>query len=118
MKHITETQTRTQPFVLIRDGQPVVYHIQDAQIVLRRRGGVWNKYLVGKLPSGTRFETSYGRATAAEVRRWQKANDIGPAQRCAQRVLHALVDRLAEMVNLDAVLTLFMRAISAAEAMA
>jgi len=117
MKRVTATQTRTQPFVLLRDGQPVVYHIQDARIVLRRRGGVWTKYLVGQMPDGAHFEASYGRATAAEVRRWKRSNGIGPAQRCAASALHALADRLISVIGVDRALTLFTQAISAAEAL-
>ncbi|MBN1583828.1 MAG: hypothetical protein JXA89_24185 [Anaerolineae bacterium] len=117
----TRTQaqhTKARQFVLIRNGQPVVYDIHDSCIVLRRRGGVWVKYMIGILPSGTRFEASYGHATAIEVRRWQQDNGIGPVQRCALRTLHALVDRLAETVGLNAALSLFTRAISTAEAIA
>jgi len=115
-KRTQRQQSHTQQFVLIRDGRPVIYQIHDARIVLRRRGGVWTKYLVGRLPSGVRFEAGYGPATAVEVRRWQQANGIGPAQRCAARVLHALAERLAEKVGLTNVLGLFARAITAAEA--
>ena len=109
-------QSHTQQFVLIRDGRRVVYEIHEARIVLRRRGGMWTKYLVGRLPSGVRFEAGYGPATAVEVRRWQRDNGISPAQRCATRVLHALADRLARVIGVDRVLSLFTQAITAAEA--
>ena len=72
----------------------------------------------GKLPSGVRFEASYGRATGAEVRRWKQANGIGPAQQAATSALHALADRIAGAIGLDRALALFTRTISAAEAMA
>lgn len=113
-----QQQSHTQPFILIRDGQQVVYDIHDARIVLRRRGGMWTKYLTGKLPSGVRFEAGYGRATGAEVRRWKQNNGIGPAQQAAASALHALVDRIAGAIGLDRALALFAQAISAAKAMA
>lgn len=64
---------------------------------------------------GTRFEARLNPATAAEVRLWQQAHGIGPAQRCAARALHALVDRLAEMVGAQAVLGACARLLSLAE---
>jgi len=63
------TAAPTQQVTLIRNDRPVVYHIHDAQIVLRRRrrGGAWTKYLVGYL-NDVRFEARCGLATNTEVR--------------------------------------------------
>jgi hypothetical protein len=109
------THANTQPFILIRNGQRIVYQIHEARIVLRRRGGVWLKYLVGRLPSGVRFEASYGRAAPAEVRRWTHDH---PTHRAAANALHALADRLAEAIGLHRALALFVHAVSTAEGVA
>ena len=112
---VDRKHVKTQPFILIRNGQRIVYQIHEARIVLRRRGGVWLKYLVGRLPSGVRFEAGYGRATAAEVRRWTRAH---PTHRAATNALHALADRLAKAIGLQRALALFARAVSTAEGVA
>lgn len=105
--------TAVAQFIIHQDGQPVVVDILNAQTALRRRGGTWVKYLVGRLPSGARFEARLNRPTAAEVRVWQRAH---PAQLAVTGALHALADRLARVIGVDRVLTLFTKAISMAEA--
>lgn len=59
---------RTRQFILHFDGQPIVYDIYDSHITLKKRRGIYHKCLVGYLPSGVRFEASYGPATAVEIR--------------------------------------------------
>lgn len=104
----------TRQFIVHRNGQPVVYDVQNAQIVLRRERGGWVKYLVGTLPGGIRFEGSYGPASAVDVRRWERSRGITPTGRCAARALHALVDRLVEMVGIGPVLQLCAQAVNIA----
>ena len=105
-----------QQFILVRDGQRIVYDIHDARLILRRRHGRWHKYLAGTLPGGVRFEAGYGPANAVEVRRWERANGITPAQRTLERALHAVVDRLAEAVGIRNVLGLCVKALASAGA--
>ncbi len=107
---------RTRQFILWRDGQQIVYDIHDSRVILRKRNGRYHKYLIGFLPSGIRFAASYGLALPAEVRRWEKAHGITAVQRCLERALHAVVNRLAAAAGLSPALKFCIHAVEAIEA--